>query len=100
MQAARTLYENRARLEDHVLMAASSWSAAKMAGEQKPPELAPEMWRALEKQEGRWARNLRVRCDCGFGDMVRDLLTHTRFCLQGFNSTVQLMATTDNPSVS
>ncbi|CAO1628643.1 unnamed protein product [Sympodiomycopsis kandeliae] len=75
MLSARTLIENQARLDDHVLMAASNWSAAKMAGERKPPEISKEMWRSLEKQEARWSRNLK-----------------------GFNSTVQLLATTDNPS--
>jgi len=77
MACARTFYENRSRLDDHVLMAGSTWTAAKLEGATKPTELGAEMWRALEKQESKWSRGLK-----------------------GFNSTVQLLATTDNPSVS
>lgn len=47
-------------MDDHVMMATSNWSAAKMSGEQKPGELGADMWRALEKQEGRWSRNIKV----------------------------------------
>lgn len=77
MSSARTFYDNRSRLDDHVLMTGSTWSAGKMNGEDKPAELGAEMWRALEKQESRWSKGLK-----------------------GFNSTVQLLATTDNPAVS
>jgi hypothetical protein len=77
MSSARTFYDNRSRLDDHVLMTGSTWSAGKMNGEDKPTELGAEMWRALEKQESRWSKGLK-----------------------GFNSTVQLLATTDNPAVS
>lgn len=75
MTCARTFYDNRSRLDDHVLMTLSTWRAAKLDGESQPSELGAEMWRALEKQESKWTRSLK-----------------------GFNSTVQLLATTDNPS--
>lgn len=75
MNCARTFYENRSRLDDHVLMARSNWEAVKLDGQVNPEELGAEMWRALEKQESKWTR-----------------------ALKGFNSTVQLLATTDNPS--
>ncbi|CAO1613410.1 unnamed protein product [Jaminaea pallidilutea] len=75
MMSARTFYENRSRLDDHLLMASANWTAAKLEGEGQPGDLGPDMWRAIEKQESKWSRSLK-----------------------GFNSTVQLLATTDNPS--
>lgn len=63
MSCARTFYDNRSRLDDHVLMTTSAWAATKAAAggdEVKPPELGADMWRALEKQETKWARALKV----------------------------------------
>lgn len=77
MNSARVFYENRSRLDDHVLMTTSAWAAAKASDgpDARPAELGADMWRALEKQESKWAR-----------------------AMKGFNSTVQLLATTDNPA--
>ncbi|CAO1626079.1 unnamed protein product [Parajaminaea phylloscopi] len=75
MNCARTFYENRSRLDDHVLMTRSNWEAARLDGHVVPESIGAEMWRVLEKQEHKWSR-----------------------AMKGFNSTVQLLATTDNPS--
>lgn len=60
MMSARTFYENRSRLDDHLLMASANWMAAKLEGEGQPGDLGPDMWRAIEKQESKWSRSLKV----------------------------------------
>lgn len=82
--SARTFYENRSRLDDHLLMASANWMAAKLEGEGQPGDLGPDMWRAIEKQESKWSRSLKVSLlqrTCCLALVQTDPLPRTLRCL-------------------